>query len=885
MSDLDRPTVLVIGGRERMQKALEVALERHDLMVESAATESIVEATFAAAPDLLLLLGDATQDGGTAALSRLAGHPTAALVPVVLLLDEDHADAASLGAFRHGVVAAVKKTASADGMARRIAELAHELPERSGEVAGELGEATVDELVSLFSQQLRSGILSVSSGSPEGPSTQVVIRAGRPVEEAIRELVGRLKPLVRTQQGPLHYEFHESPDARLSLFDELGEGGDADVLSGRRVLVIEQNPARADQLVQELRNRGALVAVADGDGKGLERARAHDPDIVILDGSGVESWAMPALRQLRRDPRLRWASLLVVDASELWTDPLRPPNLERVERSVAALMKPDRDLTERVSSDKKTFETRLELVGPGRLLRALAATSKGLKVTTRHPRVRVEIDLAEGLVAGATAKNARGDEQIGEGPAALAAWLGLGSGRVRVERKDAPSTANVMAPVDDALAAAHRERSPIRPSLPPPSSASVLPSRPPAALSASVTAATAASGGNTEVLLGRLESLLGQLTSVLPPTDAASIGPPASARPSSSRSFAKPRGSVPPAEPTSSTAPHAISPRIVPPWQEVEEDEDLPVIEATAEPSTMPSSAPEPVVEVDIDADLGPAAPIPIESAPPPPPSRSIAWIAIPIALALIAVVSIGAYALFADGDPPSDPPVADGDPDGTEPPDPTTVLSERHDPRDDDAGAPTEDAGAADAGTTDASATDAGVDAGAPDAGAPDAGGEAAVAIDDGPDEVDDDDDDVDDLDDALDDTSDIAAPDDESPEARAARNELARHHIRAGNYSRNRGELRDAERHYLQVLHLQPRNPRALAGLTRVAIMRRDGTQAVRWATRLANAQPRIASIQVLLGDAHRAAGQTAQARAAWQRALELQPSNETARSRLGR
>ncbi|HEY8432313.1 MAG TPA: hypothetical protein VIL20_28265, partial [Sandaracinaceae bacterium] len=574
---MDRPTVLLVGSGERMKDALGVALERHHLMVESVGTENAMQAAFAAAPDLLVLIGDAARDGGRAVLARLAESPVTATVPVVLLTDEAGLDR-RLSAFKHGVVAVVPRTASADGMARRIAEIARELPERSGEATGELGEATVDELVELFSQQLRTGILSVTSGAHDGASAQIVLRAGRPVTEAIEELVERLRPLVASgHPGPLRYEFHESTSARLTLLEgDESEPEDAALLRGRRILLVEQNPARADVLVQELRARGALVVVADGEGAGLERARTLDPEVVILDGSGVHGWALTTLRALRRDPRLRWASLLVVSAAELWPGRASAPDLARLAASIKPLVRADRELAERAQRES-AFDTRLEVIGPSRTLRALTQTGLGLRVSASHPRARVEVDLAEGLVAGARAIGPNG-KQIAEGPAALAALLAIASGRVRVERKDAPASANVMAPLDDALAAAAAERAPIRPSVPPPSGISEPP-RP----------NEPAAPAGPERLIERLEELLERLQAVLPAAEAAAAHetePDAAKRPSTPKTKAIPPPRAP--LPRGRKATILLGSNAPVPERAPEDDEDLPEIEATAEPGLVP---------------------------------------------------------------------------------------------------------------------------------------------------------------------------------------------------------------------------------------------------------------------------------------------------------
>ena len=110
----------------------------------------------------------------------------------------------------------------------------------------------------------------------------------------------------------------------------------------------------------------------------------------------------------------------------------------------------------------------------------------------------------------------------------------------------------------------------------------------------------------------------------------------------------------------------------------------------------------------------------------------------------------------------------------------------------------------------------------------------------------------------------------------------ELA-HQIRSGNYDRNRGQMREAQVHYLAAIEIERRNARALAGLARVALAQRNGGQAVRWARRLVEARPRNAANHVLLGDAHRLAGNRSAARREWSRALELYPGLASARRRL--
>lgn len=458
----DRPTLLMVGRGEPMDAALRVALDRHGLFVEESSAREAANAVRTAAPDLVLLVGDASKDGGRAVLEGLSGDVATSVVPVALLSDEGALDKRLL-AFRYGAIAAVPRSASADEVARRVAQLARELPERSADSA-ELGEATFDELVSLVTRELRSGILTVGRQGAE--PMRIVLGAGRPVAEAVHEFVERLRPLV-SRAEPLSYEFHkDGAGGSVGFFDAESNGrADLSIFEGLRVLVVDNDPARADALAQELRARKATVAITDTAGRGLERAAGLDPEIVVVDALGIEGPGFEVVRQLRRDVRLRWASILVAPWEELWPDPRGNPDVERLADRISPLVVNDRQLRERAMAED-AFDARLEATGPCRLLRVLAGMTATFHLTARSAKAVVEVDLAEGLVVGAVGGRPSGETF--EGTRALAALLAMGSGRVHVEKRSHPSTANVMAPVDEALARASQEAPPFAPSVPPP---------------------------------------------------------------------------------------------------------------------------------------------------------------------------------------------------------------------------------------------------------------------------------------------------------------------------------------------------------------------------------------------------------------------------------
>lgn len=452
-ASVDRPTLLMVGVGDPMDAALKLALDRRGLFVETVGAEELRRSVHLTAPDLILLVGDAAADGGVAALGVLAEDPSTAAVPVALLAPDDKLES-RMHAFRHGAMAVVPRTASADGIAQRVARLSKEMSTHFEEKTGEIGEATFDELVELVKQELRSGILSVHAPGHKGGPMRVVLGAGRPVAQAVEEFVARLRPHV-TAADPMYYQFHTSAGGPVELLD--GEGvpnADLSVLQKLRLLLVDDDPVRADTLAQELRSRGALVFVTDTTGRGIERAVGLDPQIAIVDAAGLEGPGFEVVRAIRKDHRLRWASILVAPWDEVWPRGAPSPDVEQLASRIQPLLAPEEDLAKR-TAEEESFDVRLESTGPSRMLRILVESGLTLHLTVRNPRAVIELDLAQNLLVGAEARTTEGE--VHHGAMALALLLVLGSGRVHVERRANPSVANVMSPVEEALSTASAE--------------------------------------------------------------------------------------------------------------------------------------------------------------------------------------------------------------------------------------------------------------------------------------------------------------------------------------------------------------------------------------------------------------------------------------------
>src|SRR5262252_1947554 len=228
------PTVLLVGADKAFHGAIAKALATHGVYVETATAHGVVDAALAAAPDLVLLVGDAAADGGSSVLAHLHASPHSSVVPVAILADDTALDARLRG-FRHGAAAVIPRAASVDAIADRIATLARDVPDRDEGTIGHVGEATLDELVQALSKELRSGILSIKGPKGSEDDTIRVVLGGGRLAQTIDEFVSRLRKHVLHAE-PLEYEFDERAGGTVQLLgaDGLDSATTGDDVSGLR---------------------------------------------------------------------------------------------------------------------------------------------------------------------------------------------------------------------------------------------------------------------------------------------------------------------------------------------------------------------------------------------------------------------------------------------------------------------------------------------------------------------------------------------------------------------------------------------------------------------------------------------------------------------------
>jgi two-component system, OmpR family, response regulator MprA len=168
-------------------------------------------------------------------------------------------------------------------------------------------------------------------------------------------------------------------------------------MMNERILIIEDDPAILKLLQRGLAYEGYIVDTATDGRSGLNMARDHSPDLVILD------WMLPGMDGLDVCHRLRLGGkvpILMLTAKDSIQDRVqgldagaddymvKPFNLDELTARVRALLR--RTQTERVQvlqfSDLSLDTSTREVIRGGKLIQLTAKEHELLELFLRHPR-------------------------------------------------------------------------------------------------------------------------------------------------------------------------------------------------------------------------------------------------------------------------------------------------------------------------------------------------------------------------------------------------------------------------------------------------------------------------------------------------------------------
>jgi len=85
-------------------------------------------------------------------------------------------------------------------------------------------------------------------------------------------------------------------------------------MAGNRILIIEDNPMNLDLAADLLEVHGYVVLRAENALKGIELARAEQPDLILMDISLPDLDGLEATRKLRADPATQHLTVVALTA-------------------------------------------------------------------------------------------------------------------------------------------------------------------------------------------------------------------------------------------------------------------------------------------------------------------------------------------------------------------------------------------------------------------------------------------------------------------------------------------------------------------------------------------------------------------------------------------
>jgi CheY-like chemotaxis protein len=450
-----------------------LALDRHEELAQLRAllpndsfeltpSQNVDEALACAranAPDVVLADRELALQGEL--VRRLRSDPLTDFVPVVLV--QNRADAVDALALRSaGADEVLLRPLESDTLAHALGRVTGTLLEESTGLT-RLGDATLEEVAQRVSEEIRRGIVE---SAESGRDLRVPLGEGAEVLAAAWAAVARVRAFVSQQSGG-RVRFQDQPrrggPALLGLVGgeqqsdaPLAEG----TLQGRRMLVVDDDPAVVWFFAGLLREEGAVVIETTDGMEALKAARKERPDVVISDILMPNLDGFALCRELKRDPSLADVPVILISWKEDLLHRMRELSAGasgylRKEAGAARILESVRD----VLRPRATLETQLAAGGEVRgslegtgvvaLIRSTKRARPNARLSIRDAWNLFEVELRGGRMLQLT--RTASDGSFMRGPRALPQLLGASAGRFVITDADAPLKAMFEGSLDEVL--------------------------------------------------------------------------------------------------------------------------------------------------------------------------------------------------------------------------------------------------------------------------------------------------------------------------------------------------------------------------------------------------------------------------------------------------
>lgn len=310
-----------------------------------------------------------------------------------------------------------------------------------------LGTLTVNELADRLSQEIRTELAVLGDPNlaiPFDVGTDVLAPLWGAAARIRESIAARTHGATRFRStGPLGAHFIApsvdtvvARDTRMTGASRTS-GKDVD-LTGRRILVVDDDPAVTWFVADAFRSAGCIVDEALDGETALLRAYESPPDLVITDVLMPRMDGISLCRVLRKDVLLRDRPIIVLSWKEDLLQRVRelgmPANgFLRKESDDLTLLANARELLRSIAriearvKDKGEVRGRLDGVCATTLVSMVGRVRPSARITLRDASFLFEINLEDG--APVSVSRSSGDGNILRGEAAMASLLGVSAGR------------------------------------------------------------------------------------------------------------------------------------------------------------------------------------------------------------------------------------------------------------------------------------------------------------------------------------------------------------------------------------------------------------------------------------------------------------------------
>jgi len=453
--------VLVVDQVEWQTRIMELLPAERFELVAASDPEAALRLARTSGPDVVLLDQDIVEREGSEFISRLHSDPLTDFVPVVLMLPEGTANDLVAVAFE-GADETLGKPFDRDTLIRTIARVTGA---SGGEASPISGSLTAVELADRLADELRRGI---AEAAEHGRDVKVPVGDGSALLAAAWSAIARVRAHLARESGG-KVRFRDGPrrggPALMALMDEGGTAEEEDTrdvsLEGRRIIVVDDDPAVVWFFAGLLREEGADVFEAEDGMEALGEARRHRPDVIISDILMPELDGFGLCRALERDPSLSDVPVILLSWKEDFLQRMRDlhagargylrkeAGTAQILARVREVLRPRARLEAQLATGSEV-RGRTEGLGVVTLLRCAAKQCPDARIVVRDAWNLFEVDLRGGDLVDLT--RTATDGSFARGPRALPQLLGVTSARFTVDRSDGAVMKTFDTPIEQLLA-------------------------------------------------------------------------------------------------------------------------------------------------------------------------------------------------------------------------------------------------------------------------------------------------------------------------------------------------------------------------------------------------------------------------------------------------